>query len=80
MMQADSDFERFRLYFDYRPGLVVAHTLFFNARGVDYDAAELWRPFFAGPFEVCNIDTVHQELGATPETKAKVQEELRRVL
>ncbi len=80
MMQADSDYERFRLYFSYQPAPVSVPTLFFTARGPDYDAAQLWRPFFTGPFDLCTIDTVHQDLGATPETQAQVLAELRKVL
>jgi thioesterase domain-containing protein len=80
MMQADSDYERFRLYFDYQPTPISTPTLFFTARGPDYDAAQLWRPLFTGPFDLCTIDTVHQDLGATPETQAQVLAELRQAL
>jgi thioesterase domain-containing protein len=80
MMQADSDYERFRLFFSHRPSPIAAPTLFFNAQGPDYDAATLWRPYLTGPLDVRDIDTVHQQVGATPATRAAVVEALQVIL
>ena len=59
ILYADVRLERFRLHARYRPGLVHAPTVVFNAREPATDAAATWRPYFRGPFTVCETSDPH---------------------
>ena len=79
-MEADSDYERFRLFFQHRPLPVAAPVLFFNAREPETDAAALWAPFFKGPLDVHQIPNLHLHLAGSPETRQQIVERLREEL
>ena len=52
ILYADVRVDRFRLHAQYRPQPIQTPTVLFNAREAETDAAETWRPYFAGPFTV----------------------------
>ena len=69
ILHADVRLERFRLHAGYRPGVVRAPTVFFNAREPETDAAATWRPYFAGPFAVHEIPDPHLDEAAIAEVE-----------
>lgn len=76
LIHADIRVERFRLHSAYRPGVIHAPTMFFNAREPATDAAATWRPHFAGPLDVVEIPDPHGGGAAVEGAKCLIVEQL----